>query len=107
MLVRVLLTVDGYDAAYFVVQLTDTLINTGTSEMFEILLLMIIVLILILEILMKLEYGDVGTSGIGTVGTRVVSDSNAGVATVQLLCTPIAILQLPSSPCLYECNKSY
>ena len=29
-------------------------------------------------------------SGIGTIGTRVVSDSNAGVATVQLLFTPTA-----------------
>ena len=82
-------TVDGYDAAYFVVQLTDTN-QTGTSEMFEGLVIDDYRLDTDSGDSYETWYGQVGTSGIGTVGTRVVSDSNAGVATVQLLCTPTA-----------------
>ena len=82
-------TVDGYDAAYFVVQLTDTN-QTGTSEMFEGLVLDDYRLDTDTGDSYETFYGDVGTSGIATVGTRVVSDSTAGIATVQLLCTPTA-----------------
>ncbi len=82
-------TVDGYDAAYFVVQLTDTN-QTGTSEIFEGLVIDDYRLDTDSGDSYETWYGQVGTSGIGTVGTRVVSDSNAGVATVQLLCTPTA-----------------
>jgi len=82
-------TVDGYDAAYFVVQLTDTN-QTGTSEMFEGLVIDDYRLDEDSGDSYETWYGEVGTSGIGTVGTRVVSDSTAGIATVQLLCTPTA-----------------
>ena len=82
-------TVDGYDAAYFVVQLTDTN-QTGTSEMFEGLVIDDYRLDTDSGDSYETWYGEVGTSGIGTVGTRIVSDSTAGIATVQLLCTPTA-----------------
>ncbi len=82
-------TTDGYDAAYFVVQLTDTN-QTGTSEMFEGLVADDYRLDEDTGDSYETWYGQVGTSGIGTIGSRVVSDSNAGIATVQLLCTPTA-----------------
>ena len=41
---------------------------------------------------MDLEYGNIGVSGIGTLGSRIVADTTAGIATVQLLCTPTANL---------------
>ena len=79
---------DGYDGAYFVVQITDT--TNSTYEMFEGLVLDHYDAETDTGDTFETFYGDVGTSGIGTVGTRLVSDSNAGVATVQLLYTPIA-----------------
>ena len=80
---------DGYDAAYFVIQLTDTN-QTGTAEVFEGLVIDDYRLDTDSGDSYETWYAQVGTSGIGTVGTRVVSDSTAGIATVQLLCTPTA-----------------
>jgi len=82
-------TVEGYDAGYFIVQLTDT--TNGSYNMAE---------MLIMDDYnlddggntMDLEYGNNGVSGIATLGSRIVADTNAGVATVQLLCTPTANL---------------
>ena len=82
-------TVDGYDAAYFMSQIT-TGVNTAYS--FSELLVMD-------DYRYDTDTGDsydtgaygyVGASGIGTFGTKLVSDSTAGVATVQLLYTPPA-----------------
>ena len=83
-------TEDGYNAAYFISQIADTTNNAySMSEM------------LVLDNY-DLEtdtgdsidtgaYGEVGqTSGIGTLGTRLVTDATAGIATVQLLFTPLA-----------------
>ena len=81
-------TVDGYDAAYFVIQLTDT--SNSTYQMSEMLVIDDYDIDTDAGNSYHVQYGEVGVSGIGTIGSKVVSDSNAGVATVQLLFTPIA-----------------
>ena len=89
-------TVDGYDAGYFIIQITDT--TNSTSELSE--------LLVIDDYLLETDegdsydtgsYGNVGTSGIGTIGTRLVTDSNAGIATVQVLLTPIASIAVEAN----------
>ena len=79
---------DGYDAAYFVIQLTDT--SNSTYQMSEMLVIDDYDIDTDAGNSYHVQYGEVGVSGIGTIGSKVVSDSNAGVATVQLLFTPIA-----------------
>ena len=82
-------TADGYDAGYFVIQITDT--TNGSYSMSELLVVDDYILADDTgDTYDTGSYGDVGTSGIGTIGTKLVADSNAGVATVQLLFTPIA-----------------
>ena len=39
---------------------------------------------------LDLEYGNIGVSGIGTLGSRIVNTSSSGIATVQLTFTPSA-----------------
>ena len=79
---------DGYDAGYFIVQLTDT--TNGSYNMAEMLVMDDYVLAEETGQTLDLEYGNIGVSGIGTLGSRVVADTNAGIATIQLLCTPTA-----------------
>ena len=81
-------SVDGYDAAYFVIQISDT--TNSTYQMCEMLVLDDYLAETETGDTYDVEYGNVGVSGIGTLGSRVVSDSNVGIATVQLLYTPIA-----------------
>ena len=77
---------DGYDAGYFIVQLTDT--TNGSYNMAEMLVMDDYLLAEESGNTLDLEYGNIGVSGIGTLGSRIVADTNAGIATVQLLCTP-------------------
>ena len=79
-------TTDGYDAGYFIVQLTDT--TNGSYGMSEMLVMDDYLLAEESGDTIDLEYGNIGVSGIGTLGSRIVADTNAGIATVQLLCTP-------------------
>ena len=81
-------TVDGYDAGYFVIQLSDT--TNSTYQLTEALILDDYDVDLDTGDTYETFYGEVGVSGIGTLGSKVVSDSNAGIATVQVLFTPIA-----------------
>ena len=75
-------TADGYDAGYFVIQITDT--TNGSYSMSELLVVDDYILADDTgDTYDTGSYGDVGTSGIGTIGTKLVADSNAGVATVQ------------------------
>jgi len=86
-------TVDGYDAAYFAIQLTETS-QEGSYHFSEILVVDDYIVSTDDGGTFDTQYGEVGTplksSGIATVGTRIVSDSTAGIATVQLICTPRA-----------------
>ena len=77
---------DGYDAGYFIVQLTDT--TNSSYNMAEMLVMDDYLLAEESGNTLDLEYGNIGVSGIGTLGSRIVADTNAGIATVQLLCTP-------------------
>jgi len=83
-------TVDGYDAGYFVSQISDT--TNSTYYMSELLVLDDFVYGsgITGETYDTGPYAEVGTSGLGTFGTRLITDATAGVSTVQLLFTPIA-----------------
>ena len=79
---------DGYDAAYFVTQIT-----TGVSTAYMMSEMLVIDDYILADDTGDTydtgSYGEVGqTSGIGTFGTKLVADATAGVATVQLLYTP-------------------
>ena len=81
-------TEDGYDGAYFIVQLTDT--TNSSYSMAEMLVMDDWDASTETGETLDLEYGNIGVSGIGTLGSRIVNTSSSGIATVQLTFTPSA-----------------
>ena len=82
-------TVDGYDAAYFLIQLTSTSNpNVDGVNLTEMLVLDDYIVATDTGGTYDTQYGEVGSVGIATLGSRIISDSTAGIATVQIVCTP-------------------
>ena len=78
---------DDYDAAYFVVQVSDT--TNGRHQMSEVFVVDDYIASLETGGTYDTEFGVVETvTGLGTIGSRLVN--SAGIGTVELLFTPIA-----------------